>query len=83
MERLEEARASTLKYLRIEATSVTEITAGTTYRMRWDYAVRVSGGGQIGDRDGVYAATWQMGVMHSPDWGRAHQYELRTSVPSL
>jgi hypothetical protein len=81
--RLEEARASSTKFMRIEAESVTEIETGITYRFRMDYAVKISGGGQIGDRDGVYAVTWQAGVMHDPNWGRAHQYELRTSVASL
>lgn len=83
MANLTALRAGTTRFLRIELVGAV-IGAGTaTYKATFDFAVKVSGGTDLADQDGVFGSEWPLTVVHDDTWGKAFQVTIVNSLASL
>jgi len=83
---LDRFRTGQTQYVRIEATGPDIYTGGATpvkNLFRWDFAVKASEPGDMGDEDGIYALHPTLQVVHDPAWGRATQVRVINTVPAL
>jgi hypothetical protein len=59
------------------------LTGSTTYRLRFDAAVKFTGIGEYSDEDGVYAIEYEMTGVHDDGWGKALSVALVNNVSAL
>lgn len=85
MEFLDQFRAGSTKFLRIEAQGpvIYDDTVPVRNLFRWDFAVKVNEPGDMSDEDGVYAINPTLTVVHDPEWGRATQVTVINTVAAL
>lgn len=83
---LDRFRTGATQFVRIEATGPAIYTAGATpvnNLLQWDFAVKVSEPGDLGDEDGIYALHPKLQVVHDAGWGRATQVRVINAVAAL
>lgn len=79
---LSKLRTGATRFVRLE--SIGPIIGGAvTYKLMWDFAVKVIDPGDFSDEDGVYAIGPKMAVVHDGGWGRASRVTVQNNVTAL
>jgi hypothetical protein len=79
---LTQLRSGDTRFVRIQVTGPV-LTGSTTYRLRFDAAVKFTGIGEYSDEDGVYAIEYEMTGVHDDGWGKALSVALVNNVSAL
>lgn len=82
---LDRFRTGQTQFVRIESQGPQIYDGATPVNMlfQWDFAVKVSEPGELGDEDGIYALHPTLQVVHDPGWGRATRVHVINTVASL
>lgn len=76
-------RASSSKFVRIEAINSTELETDIYYTLTIDTAGQVVDVSDFSDEDGVYAIEWTLRGVHDATWGKATQVDVINLAASL
>jgi len=79
---LDHVRTGATKFLRIDVSGPV-ITGSTTYRLRFDTAVKFTEVGEYSDEDGVYAVEFSMVGAYDAGWAKALSISLVNNVAAL
>ncbi len=81
-EQLARLRDSSTAFIRIEATGAL-IGGGNNYRLRLDFAGKISAAARPSNVDDVYSIGWTFEAVEDPDWGKVVEIELINEQDSL
>jgi hypothetical protein len=79
---LEYVRSADTKFMRIQNTGPV-LTGSTTYRLRFDVAVKFTEVGEYSDEDGVYAIEFTATGVYDAGWAKAVNVTLVNNVAAL
>lgn len=76
-------RSGATKFVRIEATSTTEVTTGVYYKLTIDTACKVTDVSDFSDEDGVYAIEWTLTGAYDATWTKATEVTVINNLAAL
>ncbi len=78
-------RNNNTMFLRVKFTGPNIYTGGVTvnYGLQQDFAVKVTGGGEFTNQQGIYGVEFDFTVVHDSGWGKALHWELVNKLTAL